>query len=141
MAKTTHGTSVKLGAVKLAGVTNVKIPDITRGMIGTTDHDTVVAKEFMPEDLYELGDCVVTMNYVGESATDTACIAAMLATAENPVAVTTLVKTASGTANVTFAAYGTSYVLGELPSGSTDKQTCTLTMKPTGARAQAPTAP
>ncbi|MAM72605.1 MAG: hypothetical protein CMO29_02180 [Tistrella sp.] len=139
MAKTTHGTTIHLGAVKLAGVTNVKLPNMTRGMIGTTDHDTIVAKEFMPEDLYELGDCVITMNYVAGSTTDDACLAAMTASAESPIAVTALVKAAAGTEDVDFNAFGTTYEIGDLPSGSTDKQTCTLTLKPTGARGQAPT--
>lgn len=140
MPKTTHGTTVTLGAVQLTGVTNVKVPNISRGMIGTTDHDTTVAKTFMPEDLYEMGDCVITMNYVAGSATDDACLAAMTASAGSPIDVTLLVKALAGTEDVGFEAYGTTYEIGDLPSGSTDKQTCTLTLKPTGPRAQAPSA-
>lgn len=138
MAKTAHGTTVVLGGVTLVGVTDVKLPNMSRGTVGTTNHATTTAKEFIPEDLYELGDCVITMDYVAGSATDDACLAAMVAAAGSPVAFSATVKAASGTEDIDLNVYGTDYDLQNLPAGDTTKQVAVLTLKPTGARTQGP---
>lgn len=136
MVKTAHGASVVLGGVTLAGVTNIKVPDMSRGIIPVTDHDTTIAKDFIPEDLYELGDCVITMDYEADSVSDDACLAAMVAAAGSPVAVAIDVKATNGAATVAFDAYGTNYDINDLPAGSTDKQVAVLTLKATGTRGQ-----
>lgn len=140
MAKTTHGATVALGATTLAAVTNVKIPNLSRGMIDVSNHGTTTAKEFIPEDLYEMGDFVVTMDYIAGSTTDDACISALTSSPSSPVAVTVTVKAATGTEDVEFNAFGVNYEIQDLPAASADKQQAVLTMKPTGARTQAPTA-
>lgn len=140
MVKTTHGATITLGATQLTGVTNIKLPNMTRGMIPASDHDTTTAKATIPEDLYELGDCVITMDYTAGSATDDACIAAMTAAAGSPVAVTGVVKAASGTEDIDFNAYGQDYDLLELPAASTDKQQAVLVLRPTGVKTQAASA-
>lgn len=137
MAKTTHGLDVTVGGVTLAGVTSFTPPEMTRGTVDVTDHDSTTAKDYLAEDLYELGDSTVTMNYVAGSATDDACIAAITAAPGSPVAVTMTVKSSGGTETISFSAYGTGYQLSELPAGSAAKQSATLTLKPTGAKSQA----
>lgn len=138
MALTTHGATVALGATSLAAVTNVKLPPMLRGMIPASHHGTTTAKAFIPEDLYEMGDVVITMEYTAGSTTDDACISAMTAAAASPITVEIVVKAASGTEDVTFNAYGINYEIQDLPAASTDKQMAVLTLKPTGARTQAP---
>lgn len=136
--KTTHGAIIWLDDVEFACTTSITPPSITRSMIDDTAHCSTTAKSKIPEDLYELGDCTVVMDYIAGSPEDDACLDAVTRTAGNPIAVRIQVKAATGAEEVSFNAYGTSYSVGALTAGTTDKQTATLVLTPTGAETQAP---
>lgn len=142
-AKTAHGAELWAVATggslaKTAENIGFKPPEITRGVIEASDHDTTGGMEFLQEALYNVEAFDVQMHYVAGSTADDLFIAAT--TVGGLYDFKVVVKAASGTEDITFSGYVTRYGVDDLPSGDTPaKQTCSATIKPSGDWAQAAT--
>lgn len=133
MAQSAFGATISVGGSALAEVTAIGIPALTAEVIDVTTHGSTNRWRQFVRGLRDAAEFTVTMKYTAGSATDDACIAAI--TSDTAVAVEIVAKAASGTEDLTFNAFGTSYEVNDLEIDS--DQTATLTLKPTGAVTQA----
>lgn len=136
MAQSSFGATVSVGGASLAEVTAIGIPSLTGEVIDVSTHSSPGRWREFIRGMRDAGEFTITMKYTAGSPTDDACIAAI--TSDTATAVVLDAKAASGTEDFTISAFGTDYSPNDLePDGD---QTCTLTLKPTGAVTQAPTA-
>lgn len=136
MAHSAFGATVSVGGASLAEVTAIGIPSLTGEVIDVSTHSSTNRWREFIRGMRDAGEFTVTMRYEAGSATDDACIAAI--TADTATAIVLDAKASSGTEDFTFNAFGTDYSVNDLePNGD---QTASLTLKPTGAVTQAPTA-
>lgn len=135
MAQSSFGATVSVGGASLTEVTTIGIPSLTGEVIDVSTHSSPGRWREFIRGMRDAGEFTITMKYTAGSATDDACIAAI--TSDTATAVVLDAKAASGTEDFTISAFGTDYSINDLePDGD---QTCTLTLKPTGAVTQAPT--
>jgi len=114
----------------LADVFNVSPPKQSRDAVDITVHGSAGgAMEFVADGIYDPGELTVEMNFIANSATDIACLAALAASANYFFQWSA--KTSTGTLR-TFTTQGivTSYGPDALPIKG--KQTATMTVKLSG---------
>jgi len=136
MAATNFGIVFKIGptstpATTLAEVFEISSPKQSRDAIDVTTHASAGGvMEYIADPLYEPGDLTVSMNYMATSATDTAILAALAASANYYFQWTA--KTAAG-ATKTFTTQGIVVEYGQDPQPLKGKQTATMKVKLSGA--------
>lgn len=136
MAQSAFGATVSVGGTSLAEVTAIGIPSLTGEVIDVSTHSSPDRWREFIRGMRDAGEFSITMKYTAGDATDDACVAAI--NSEVPTAVVLTAAAASGTEDFTFNAFGTGYSVSDLEIDS--DQTATLTLKPTGKVAQAPSA-
>jgi hypothetical protein len=142
MAKNSFGSFLYIGPaggslVKIASVDVTNPPEITRGMIDTTTHDSADgAAEGIPEGVYSVGVIEAQGNYISRSTDDTAIMGYI--TDGTLVDVKILEKAGSGTTDVECSGFVTSYKTNL--GGVKDKQTFSVTIQPTGPISKTATA-
>ena len=136
MAQSAFGATISVGGSSLAEVTSIGVPSLTGEVIDVSTHSSANRWREFVRGMRDAGEITISMEYEAGSATDDACIAAI--TGDAAVAVVLVAKANSGTEDLTFNAFGTSYEVNDLEVDG--KQTANLTLKPTGAVTQAPTA-
>ena len=136
MAQSAYGATVSVGGTALAEVTSIGVPSLTGEVIDVSTHSSTDRWREFIRGMRDAGEFTITMKYTAGSTTDDACIAAI--TSDTAVAIELVAKAASGTEDLTFNAFGTSYDVNDLELDG--EQTCSLTLKPTGAVTQAASA-
>lgn len=136
MAQSAYGATISVASTALAEVTAIGVPSLTGEVIDVTTHASENRWREFIRGVRDAGEFTVTMKYTAGSATDDACIAAI--TSDAAQAVEIVAKADSGTEDITFNAFGTAYSVDDLTFDG--EQTATLTLKPTGAVAQEPSA-
>lgn len=115
--------------VKLAYVNIVNPPEISRGTIEDTTHDSPGgAAEYIPEGVYEVGEITVEGNYISRSTDDTAIMGFI--TNGTKVDFKIVEKDASTGSKVTGSGYFTNYA--PRIGGVKDKQSFSASIKVTG---------
>lgn len=131
-----YGVVFKIGttatpSTTLADVFSVSPPKQTRDAVDITTHGSAGgAMEFRADGVYDPGELTVEMNFIANSATDQACLAALASSANYFFQWTA--KSSTGTLR-TFTTEGvvTSYGPDAMPIKG--KQTATMTVKLSGA--------
>lgn len=142
MAKTAFGAELWAVAdggslAKIAKLVSVNPPRPSRGVIDITAHDsTAGAMEFITEGVYDPGEVSGQINYIAGSAADDLFLAAV--TGGGLYDFKIVVKAASGTEDMTFSGYVSSYGVDDLPTNG--KQTASFAIKVSGAVTQAASA-
>jgi hypothetical protein len=142
-AKTNFGAAIWMAAdgvtplVKVAELINVTPPTRSREMIDATTHDSAsAAQEFIAEGIYDPGEVTGQINYIAGSAGDDAFITAVTGGGLHDFKI--VAKASTGTEDITFSGYVTSYGVDDLPTNG--KQTASFTIKVSGAISQAASA-
>lgn len=138
MAKTSLGATLSMGVsasplTALAELTNITPTKITRDTIDVSHLGSTGGKDYLAAGLYDLAEVTVSMNYEAGSATDDAL---SLAATEGTLRYFEIVaKAGTGTEDITFSGFVTSYGPDEFTVDG--KQQASATIKPTGDIAQA----
>ncbi len=137
-AKLFMGTAAE-SLTALGEILDITEPGFTREVIDATTHDSGDAAEYIAEGVYDTTEMTVTLHYVAGSTNDDALIAAVQAVGTSAVRYfKTQPKAATGTEDRTFAGFVTALNFDSKPVRG--KQTCQVTIKPTGAITQGATA-
>lgn len=142
MAKTAFGAQLWAVAdggalAMIAKLVSVKPPTASRGVIDTTAHDsTAGAMEFITEGVYDPGEVSGQINYIAGSTGDDLFLAALASGGLYDFKI--VVKAATGTEDMTFSGYVTSYGVDDLPTNG--KQTASFAIKVSGPVTQAASA-
>jgi len=141
-AKKSFGAQLHMAAdgvtplVLVAELLTLQPPVLERATIDVTTHDSAAqAMEFITEGVYDPGEVSGQVHYIGDSTGDDAMIAALTGGGLHDFKI--VLKSGSGTIDMTFSGFVTSYG----PDGMevTGKQTASFTIKVTGAVTQAAT--
>ena len=141
-AKTAFGAALWMVAdggtlVKVAELLTVNPPKLAREMIPATSHDsTGGAMEVIPEGIYDPGEVSGQVHYIAGSTSDDTFITAL--TGAGLYDFKSGVKAATGTEDMTFSGYVTSYGIDDLPTNG--KQTASFNIKVSGQITQAASA-
>lgn len=118
--------------VLVAELLTIAPPQLERGMQDATTHDGGQAEEFIPEGVYNAGEVSGSMHYIAGSAGDDAMLAAL--TGGGLMDCKVVLKAATGTEDLTFSGYVSSYGPDEMEIKG--KQVASFTVKLTGAITQ-----
>lgn len=132
-AKTALGATIGIGTsagtyTTLSEVVSITPPKINRETIAASDLSTTGGMDYLAAALYDLSPVSVSLHYIAGGTQDDLLVAA--ATDGLIRYFKLVVKAASGTEDVPFAGYVTSYGIDDLTVDG--KQTATMTVKPTG---------
>lgn len=141
-AKTNFGKQLWMGPaggtlVKIAELLTVTPPTLSRETIDATSHDsTAGAQEFITEGIYDPGEVPFQAHYIAGSTGDDAMITALTDGVLRDFKI--VVKAATGTEDLEFSGFVTSYGVDEAPT--TGKQTASGSIKVSGPHTQAASA-
>jgi hypothetical protein len=140
-AKTSFGSALWMAPdgsalVKIAELLTVSPGGLTRDTIDVTTHDSAGgAMEYISSGVFDAGEVSGQVHYIAGSTQDDAFLTALGGGLQDFKIV---VKAATGTEDISFSGFVTSYQLDELPVDG--KQAASFTIKVTGARTQAASA-
>ena len=136
-AKLFMGTANAL--VEISEILDINEPGFEKELENVTSHDSGDAEEYIAGGTYDTTEMTYELHYIAGSANDTSLLAAALAVGPGAIRYfKTQPKAATGTHDRTFAGFVTRYTPGS--KGTKGKQTCSVTIKPTGAITQGATA-
>lgn len=120
-------------------ILDITEPGFTRDVQNATTHDSGDAEEYIAEGVYDTSEVTITTHYIAGSTDDTRLLAAVQAVGAGAIRYwKTQPKAATGTYDRTFAGFVTGYSFDSKPVKG--KQTCQITIKPTGVVTQGVTA-
>lgn len=137
-AKIAFGAELWLGAsagsvVKVAELLTVDPPQMTRGTVDATTHDSPAgAMQYIAEGVFDPGQIKATMNYIAGSAGDLALVSALTTGTIQYYKI--VVKSAAGKEDLTGQAIVTDY--GPTSMGVKGKQEASVSLQVTGAETE-----
>lgn len=137
LAKISKGAILRMGPaggslVAIAELLSVTPPNLSRGTLDVTTHDSSQAMEFIGEGVYDPGEISGQIHYIAGSTGDDAMIAAITDGVVRDFEV--VLKATSGNEELAFAGIVTAYGPDQMEVNG--KQTASFTAKVTGAITQ-----